>query len=206
MKTISLDANIREQAGNKQGRKLKREAMIPGILYSKGNQGKLLKLDYNEINSILEKYGDRVIVQLKVDNDEVPAIIKEIQRDSVNHTIVHIDFQPVSLHEVIHAEVPIVIINGDTVEKNGWIINKQLGQVEIEGEVEILPRSIAVDASKLKLGDVLRVADLEISGELSIVSPIEEVVLAVKQFKEEPIDLLFPRIEPELIENPKNNK
>jgi large subunit ribosomal protein L25 len=205
MKTISLNANIREQAGNKQGRKLKRDAMIPGVLYAKGSQSKLLKLDFTEINSTIEKYGDHVVVQLKVGNDEVPAIIKEVQRDPVSHKIVHIDFQPVSLHEVIHADVPIVIINGDRAEKNGWILNRQLGQVEIEGEVESIPRNITIDASKLKLGDVLKVADLEVSSELSILSAAEDVVLAVKQFKEEPIDLIFPQTEPELIENPKEN-
>ncbi|MDF2891473.1 MAG: ribosomal protein [Clostridia bacterium] len=166
---------------------------------------KLLKLDFTEINSTIEKYGDHVVVQLKVGNDEVPAIIKEVQRDPVSHKIVHIDFQPVSLHEVIHADVPIVIINGDRAEKNGWILNRQLGQVEIEGEVESIPRNITIDASKLKLGDVLKVADLEVSSELSILSAAEDVVLAVKQFKEEPIDLIFPQTEPELIENPKEN-
>lgn len=206
MKTISLNANIREHAGNKQGRKLKREAMIPAVLYSKGEQSKLLKLDYIEINSTIEKYGSRVIIQLKVGNDEIPAIIKEVQRNPVNHRIEHIDFQPVSLHEVIHAEVPIVILNGDRAEKKGWIINRQLGLVELEGEVENIPRSITIDAAKLKIGDVLKVADLEISSELSILSDAEDIVLAVKQFKEEPIDLIFPTTEPELIQDPRDNK
>lgn len=206
MKTVSLNANIREQAGNKQGRKLRREDMVPGVLYSKGSQGRLLKLDYSEMNATIEKYGDRVIVQLKVGAEEVPAIIKEVQRDPVSHKIIHLDFQPVSLHEVIHAEVPIIVINGDRAEKNGWLINRQLGQVEVEGEVENIPRSINIDAAKLKIGDVLKVADLEISQELSILNSAEDVVLSVKQFKEEPIDLIFPRTEPELIQETKDNK
>ena len=206
MKTISLNANIREQAGNKQGRKLRREAMIPAVLYSKGGQSKLLKLDYIEVNSTLEKYGNRVVLQLKVGVEEVPAIIKEVQRSPVDHRIVHIDFQPVSMHEVIHAEVPIVIINGDRAEKSGFLINRQLGQVELEGEVENIPRNITIDASKLKIGDILKVADLEISSELSILSDKEDIVLAVKHLKEEPIDLIFPMTEPELIQDPKDNK
>lgn len=206
MKTISLNANIREQSGNKQGRKLRREAMIPAVLYSKGGQSKLLKLDYTEINSAIEKYGNRVVLQLKLENDEIPAIIKEVQRNPINHMITHVDFQPVSMHEVIHAEVPIIILNGDRAEKNGFLINRQLAQVQLEGEVENIPRSITIDAAKLKIGDVLRVADLEISTELSILSDTDDIVLAVKQLKEEPIDLIFPMTEPELIQNPKDKK
>lgn len=206
MNQISLNANIREQAGNKQGRKLKSLDMIPGVLYSKGSQSKLLKLNCSEINDAIDKHGDRVVVQLHVDGEEIPAIIKEVQRDPVNYRIIHVDFQPVSLHEVIHAEVPIVVINGDRAEKNGWVINRQLGLVAVQGEVLNIPRSITVDAAKLSIGDVLKVSDLEISEELSILSDFEDVVLSVKQFKEEPIDLIFPRVEPELIQSPKENK
>ncbi|MDF2520558.1 MAG: rplY1 [Clostridia bacterium] len=203
MKSISLNANIREQSGNKQVRKLQKNHMIPAVLYSKNSQNKLLKLDYNEMNTAIEKNGEHIIVQLRLNNEEIPAIIKEVQRDPVDHKIVHIDFQPVSMHEVIHAEVPILVINGDRVEKNGWIINRQLGEVEVQGTVENIPRGITIDASKLKFGDVVKVADLEISQELSIISDREDIVISVKQFKEEPIDLIFPRTSPELIDDPK---
>lgn len=203
MKSISLNANIREQSGNKQVRKLQKNHMIPAVLYSKNSQNKLIKLDYSEINSAIEKNGEHIIVQLRLNNEEIPAIIKEVQRDPVDHKIVHIDFQPVSMHEIIHAEVPILVINGDRVEKNGWIINRQLGEVEVQGTVESIPRGITIDASKLKFGDVVKVADLEISQELSIISDREDIVLSVKQFKEEPIDLIFPRTSPELIDDPK---
>lgn len=206
MNKVSLSANIREKSGHKQVRKLLRDSMVPGVLYTRGKQSRLLKLDYSEINHAIEKYGDKVIVQLKVGGEEIPAIIKEIQRDPINRKLIHIDFQPVTLHEVIHAEVPIVIINGERAEKQGWIINRQMSQLELEGEVEKIPRNITVDAAKLHLGDVLRVADLEISQELSIVSGAEDIILSVRQFKEEPIDLIFPRTEPELIDKPKDNK
>jgi large subunit ribosomal protein L25 len=201
MKHISLNANIREAVGNKQGRKLKKHHMIPGILYGKNSQGRLLKLDYKEISSAIEKNGERVVVQLKVDNQEVPAIIKEVQRDPVSHKIVHIDFQPVSLHEVIHAEVPIVIVNGERAEKQGWILNRQLGELEVQGYVESIPRSITIDAAKLNLGDVLKVSDLEVSKELSVLSAPGDKVLSVKPFKEEPVDLIFPKTEPEQVES-----
>lgn len=204
MKSISLNANIREYAGNNQVRKLEREAMIPAVLYSKDSQSRLLKLDYNEIQSAIERYGEHIIVKLKVDNEETHAIIKEVQRDPVSYRISHIDFQPVALHEVIHADLPILVINSDRAEKNGWIINRQLGQIEVQGEVESIPRNITIDASKLRLGEVLRVSDLEISEELSVLSDTDDIILSIKQFKEEPIDLVFPRTEPELIEKPKD--
>lgn len=206
MNTISINANIREQAGNKQVRKLKKDGMIPGVLYTKGSPGKLLKLDFSTINNIIEKYGDRVVLQLNVDNTEVPAIIKEVQRDPLSFKIIHIDFQPVSMHEVIHAEVPIVIINGDRAERSGLVINRQLGELEVEGEVEKIPRNITIDASKLTLGDVVKVSDLEISEELSVISSLEDIVLSVKQFKEEPIDLIFTRTAPQLIEKPSDKE
>lgn len=199
MKKVDLAANIRTQSGNKQARKLRKESMIPAVLYDKDKKGKLLKIDAKEISNMIEKNGENVVVKLKIDGSEIPAVIKEVQRDPVYKNLVHIDFQPVSLHEVIHAELPILLVNGERVEKNGWVIHKQMLQVEVEGEVEKIPANVTIDASKYKVGDVLRVSDIEISEEISIVNDGSEVVFSIKSFKEEPVDLVFDRTEPELV-------
>jgi large subunit ribosomal protein L25 len=118
----------------------------------------------------------------------------------------HVDFQPVTLHEVIHAEVPILVLNGERVEKSGWVINKQMTGLEIEGEVLKIPQAITVDASKYKVGQVLRVADLEISEELSIVNEKNEVIFSILPTKDKPIDIVFDRVEPELVNTEKRDK
>ncbi len=199
MKKVDLAADIRTQSGNKQARKLRKESMIPAVLYEKDKKGRLLKIDAKEISSMIEKNGENVVVKLRIDGSEIPAVIKEVQRDPVHKKLVHVDFQPVSLHEVIHAELPIVLVNGERVEKNGWVIHKQMLQVEVEGEVEKIPANLTIDASKYKAGDVLRVADIEISKELSIINDGSEVIFSIKAFKEEPVDLVFDRTEPELV-------
>jgi len=206
MKNVDLSVNSRTGSGNKQTRKLKKENCIPAILYEKGSKGRLLKVDESELIDILAKNGENVIVKLRVDGTEIPAVIKEVQRDYLHKHLIHVDFQPVTLHEIIHAEVPILVVNGEKVEKNGWVINKQMSGLEIEGEVEKIPPSITVDASKYSVGHVLRVADLEISKELSIVNEKNEVILSILPTKDEPINLVFDRVEPELANTEKQDK
>jgi len=206
MKNVVLNADTRERAGSKQSRKLKKENKIPAVLYGKESGNRLLKLDEREVNNLIAKHGENIVVMIYVNGEEIPAIIKEVQREPLGNRLVHIDFQPVSLHEVIHAEVPILVINGERVEKSGWVISKQLGEIEVEGEVEKIPASIVVDASKIKKGGVLRVADLEISEELSIINSGDEVVLSLLQSKSEPVDLVFDRVELELVTTEKEDK
>lgn len=206
MKNIELNVNDRTGHGNKQSRKLRREHLIPGILYQKGSAGRLLKVDEGELSNAIAKNGENIVVKLRVDGTEIPAVIKELQRDHLGDHLVHVDFQPVTLHEIIHAEVPILVVNGERVEKNGWVINKQMTELEIEGEVEKIPPTITVDASKYKVGQVLRVADIEISGELSIVNAGNEVIFSILPTREEPIDLVFDRVEPELVTTEKKDK
>lgn len=206
MKNVELSVDNRTGHGNKQTRKLRKENCIPAILYEKGTKGRLLKVDESELSSIISKNGENVIVKLKVDGNEIPAVIKEVQRDHLNQHLIHVDFQPVTLHEIIHAEVPILVVNGERVEKNGWVINKQMTGLEIEGEVEKIPPAITVDASKFRVGQVLRVADLEISEELSIVNEKNEVIFSILPTKDEPIDLVFDRVEPELVTTEKHDK
>ncbi|KUO70543.1 MAG: hypothetical protein APF77_21935 [Clostridia bacterium BRH_c25] len=206
MKNVELNVNNRTESGNKQRRKLKKEECIPAILYQKGSKGRLLKVDESELSNIIAKNGENVIVKLRVDGTEIPAVIKEVQRDHLQQHLIHVDFQPVTLHEIIHAEVPILIVNGERVEKSGWIINKQMTELEIEGEVEKIPPAVTIDASKYRVGQVLRVADLEISKELSIVNEKNEVIFSILPTKEEPIDLVFDRVEPELVNTEKHDK
>lgn len=206
MKNVELSVNNRTGSGNKQTRKLKKENCIPAILYEKGSSGKLLKIDERELSSIIAKNGENVIVKLRVDGTEIPAVIKEIQKDHLQQHLIHVDFQPITLHEIIHAEVPILVVNGERVEKNGWVINKQMTGLEIEGEVEKIPPAITVDASKYKVGQVLRVADLEISEELSIVNEKNEVIFSILPTRDEPIDLVFDRVEPELVTTERHDK
>ncbi len=206
MRNVELRVDKRTGSGNKQTRKLRKENSIPAILYEKGTNGRLLKVNEGELSNIIAKNGENVIVKLRVDGTEIPAVIKEIQKDHLQQHLIHVDFQPVTLHEIIHAEVPVLVINGERVEKNGWVINKQMTGLEIEGEVEKIPPAITVDASKYRVGQVLRVADLEISEELSIVNEKNEVILSILPTRDEPIDLVFDRVEPELVTTERRDK
>lgn len=206
MKKVELSVNNRTGSGNKQTRKLRKENCIPAVLYEKGSRGRLLKVDESELSSIIAQNGENVMLKLRVDGTEIPAVIKEVQRDHLQQHLLHVDFQPVTLHEIIHAEVPILVVNGERVEKNGWVINKQMTGLEIEGEVEKIPPAITVDASKYRVGQVLRVADIEISEELSIVNEMNEVIFSILPTKDEPIDLVFDRVEPELVTTEKQDK
>jgi large subunit ribosomal protein L25 len=206
MKNVELSVNDRTGSGNKQTRKLRKENCIPAILYEKGTKSKLLKVNERELSSVIAKNGENVIVKLRVDGTEIPAVIKEIQKDHLQQHMIHVDFQPVTLHEIIHAEVPILVVNGERVEKNGWVINKQMTELELEGEVEKIPPAITVDASKYKVGQVLRVADIEISKELSVVNEMNEVIFSILPTRDEPIDLVFDRVEPELVTTEKRDK
>lgn len=206
MKNVNLNADTRTCSGSKQSRKLKREQKIPAVLYGKASSGRLLKLDEREVNNLISKHGENIVVMIRVAGEEIPAVIKEVQRDPVDNRLIHLDFQPISLHEVIHAEVPILVVNGERVEKSGLVINKQLGELEVEGEVENIPANIIVDVSRLKAGGVLRVEDIEVSRELSVINSGEEVVLSILRSRDEPVDLVFDRVEPELVTTEKEDK
>ena len=206
MKKVDLKVNSRTESGNKQTRKLKKENCIPAILYEKGSKGKMLKVDEIELNSILSKNGENVIVKLRLDGKEIPAIIKEVQRDHLNEHIIHVDFQPITLHEIIHAQVPVLVVNGEIVKRKGWVINKQMSELKLEGKAEKIPQAIKVDVSNYELGKVLRVTDLEISEELSILNEKNETIFSILPGRDRPINLVFDRVEPELVSKGKTVK
>ncbi len=199
MKSINLSADYRESSGSKQSKRLRRRKFVPGVLYEMGSGGTLLKIDEGELSNAISKNGENVMVNLKINGRDIPAVIKEIQKDSLQQCIIHVDFQPVKINEKIYTDVPIVLAKGKQIEKSGWVINKQMAALKVEGEVSSIPPAITIDASRYKVGQVMRVGDLELSEELSVISGEDEVIFSILPTKDRPVDLVFDRAEPELV-------
>jgi len=109
--------------------------------------------------------GSNVIVDLRVGGDASPerkALIREIQRDPVGGTILHLDLQHISLTEQIIVEVPIVLLGTPTgVKDGGGILEHLLREVEVECLPADIPSKLEIDVSALNIGDSLHVSDLK---------------------------------------------
>jgi len=102
------------------------------------------------------------MVNLEIDGEVIPTIIKEVQSDQMSKNVIHVDFQHVSLDEKVKISVPIVLRGREKVENNDRIIQQQLSTLEIQCYPKDIPEEIEADAEILAKEETLTVGDLEI--------------------------------------------
>lgn len=178
METVNLEVMTRE-AGKSAARKLREKNLIPAVVYGKGLDSLPIAVNASKFNDIYKKHGHSTILNLVLDGQVIPGIIKEVQYGILDNKIIHIDFQRISMEEDIEAEVPIVVEGTGLIESKGAIVQHQLREVTVRCKAKDLPESITVDVSNMKIGDVVKVSDLSVAEAVKILDDPGEIVLSI---------------------------
>ncbi|MFU0823622.1 50S ribosomal protein L25 [Clostridium sp.] len=158
----------------------RRKGLVPGVLYGSKTRNMLFEIGELELNKKISKIGEHGAVNLKINNENYNALIKEIQKDAVTQKIIHIDLQELNEDNVIQTEVPLVFL-GEGLSKDGGIIQKEKSSIKVQGKYNRIPKSIHVDVSSMHIGDVYRISDLEISNEISFMEEPNTVLAVVSR-------------------------
>ncbi|MGE5175687.1 MAG: 50S ribosomal protein L25 [Hyphomicrobiales bacterium] len=169
MAITSLKGVRRAGTGKGVTRKLRAGGAVPAVYYGRGEEPITLTVDRKDVETLFHTSGSsNVIVDLQVEGDAASdrkALIREIQRDPVLGSILHLDFHHISLTERITVEVPIELTGTPVgVKDGGGILEHLLREVEVECLPTDIPAEITVDVSALNIGDSLHVSDLSAPG------------------------------------------
>ena len=209
MEKVILKADIREELGKEANRKLRAQGLIPGVVYKKGSKALSLKVDTKKFFNILHtSAGENVIITLQIkEKEDKTVIIKEIQYDPVREDMFHVDFHEISLTEKITVNIPIEPKGEpEGVKTDGGILDHPLKELEIECLPTQIPERIDVRVENLKIGDAIRVKDLDIPEGITVLNDPEITVLSVvpPRVEEEPEEGLEEAAgEPEVIREKK---
>jgi large subunit ribosomal protein L25 len=165
MAISSLNGEHRSGVGKGVARKLRAAGRIPAIYYGRGKEPIPLTVNAKELDILIHGSSGNIIVDLTVsgavDGDR-KALIREIQRDPVQGTILHLDLQYISLTERITVEVPLELIGIPVgVKDGGGILEHLLREIEIECLPTDIPAQLEVDVTSLAIGDSLHVSDIK---------------------------------------------
>lgn len=199
MEQVKLEAKLRKDLGKEAVKRLRREGLIPAVVYRKGEKSAPLVLNREALDKVLHTAaGENVIINLNIGSDEKSkertCIIKEIQHDSVTGDILHADFNQISLTETIKVNVPIAT-KGEAigVKQDGGVLEHVLWEVQVECLPTQIPEKLEVDVTNLKIGDVLFVKDIVAPKEVKILNDPELRVIAV----EKPVEIKVEEVKPE---------
>lgn len=191
MEKLSLNASMRTALG-KQASVIRRQDMLPAVLYGHGLESLPLQVDRKDFLKIFKKAGESTIITLDVDGKQHPVLIQGVQEHFLHNQPIHVDFYAIRMDEKLTARIPIRFLGESPAVKNlGGILFKNLSEVEVECLPADLPPYVEVDISGLNsFEDMIRIADLKVSDKVKILVSQDSLVVNVNA----------PRSEAELAE------
>ena len=189
MEFVDLHASLREGTGKQLNKKLRKEGLVPAVVYKKGEDTVNIKIDKkNLLKALHTEAGENVIIKLHIDGTrkkkERTVIVKEVQSDPIRDYLLHIDFQEISLTETLKVKVPIAA-KGEAVgvKQEEGIFHQILWEIELECLPTNIPERIEVDVSNLKIGDSIHIKDILPPEGVRILDDPEKVVFSVEHAK-----------------------
>lgn len=188
MENLVIKVNKRNQEELKKNasRRLRKEGYIPAVLYGLNLEPVCIKVNSKQLKDLLRGKGiTNVIFDVVVSengNHKETAIIKEIQRDIISREILHLDFMRIEMEREVETMVPIVIIGEEEaigVKEQGGVVQHGLRELHIACLPKDIPDKIEYNISDLKMGDVVKVSDLKVSGNVKVLSHPEEVIVSI---------------------------
>lgn len=148
----------------KKVRALRRQGIIPGVIYGKDVDPKPVQVGKKDIEFVFRKMHGTSIIDAGLEGKTLPVLIHEIQRDTVTGSILHIDFLKVDLKREVTVEVPLAFVGTSPGEKEGkGKVGHEATSIAIKCPPDKIPAEIEVDVSVIKdKHDVIHAADLKL--------------------------------------------
>ncbi|MCU4137686.1 MAG: Ribosomal protein L25 [Thermodesulfobacteria bacterium] len=183
MKQVTLSAIKREKTGKEISKKLRKQGLIPAIVYGPRFQPLPIAVKFNELESILIKHkGETLLFNLELTDGEpskIQAILKDYQTHPITDKIIHIDFLAIHEEETITLDIPLEFLGKPVGISKGGVLEILLHELTIECLPSNIPDKIYVDINNLDVGDVLHVKDIKVPEGVKVINDPEETVLTI---------------------------
>jgi large subunit ribosomal protein L25 len=174
MKTFDLKATLRTATGKKDTKSLRRNKMVPCILYG-GKENVHFSCEARSFKDLVYTHHTYV-VKLDVEGKIHMAVMKEIQFHPVSDEINHIDFVEVSTDKPIIVDLPVEITGNSIGIRAGGKLRQRKRYVKVRGLIEKLPDILTLDISDIDIGGSILAGDVKIPDVEVLESPRSLVV------------------------------
>ena len=161
----TLQVKTRESAKSAETGRLRKAGILPMALIEKGKGTRQIQASQKDVKATLRAAGGVPVFGVKLDDDgnEFKVVLKEVQRDIISRSIIHITLQEVKEDDVIRIAVPIHFQGEpESVTKKRSSLMTPMVQIEVHAKPGDIPRWIDVDVSKMEDNDKVVVGDLNL--------------------------------------------
>ena len=163
--SYELKAEARERVGKGSARELRRNGLIPAVIYGDKQAPISIALNTNEVTKRIHAGGFlTTIATIDVDGKKIKVLPKDYQLDPVRAFTVHVDFLRVTGNTEVTVEIPVHFENHEKSPglKAGGVLNIVRHEVEVHCPADAIPEFFTVDLSGLKSGDSIHISAVKL--------------------------------------------
>lgn len=181
----AIEVSARQSFGSNANRRLRKEGLIPGIVYGMGKESIAIAVDPRRITEILGMAsGGNTIFKIQMSEGEqvfkLDMMLRDIQVDPVSDALLHVDFMRLDMTTKLEVAIPMELIgSAKGVKEQGGRLDFIHRELNIECFPADIPDSITYDVTDMEIGDSVRVKDLVFDEKLTILEKETMVVLVL---------------------------
>ncbi len=176
----TLKAAPRTEFGSRTSRRLRRDGLVPGVVYAGGSEARAFQVAEREARNVLS--AGHALFDLELEGSKrVPVVVKEQQLHPVRGSLEHIDLQEVKLDEAIQAEVAVDLegVEDAPGTKAGGVLEHVTREITVEALPTEIPERLVLDVSAMEINDTLQLSSVAIPDGVKLMADDpEEVTIA----------------------------
>ena len=193
--STTLVATTGRSTGSAASRRLRREEKIPAVIYGQGMAPVSVIIDRRDLRLALSgAAGTNTILEIAVDGNVYPAVVKEMQRHPVRRTVANVDFLRINMSEELTIAVPVRLVGeAKAVVAEGGLVDPSEDTIDIVTTPANMPSEITIDISEMQPGDVIRLGSITLpKGTRALGDPDLPIVTAIAGSKAEVAPVAAP--------------
>ena len=197
-----LTTEKRPLSRDNAARKLRRQGIVPGVIYGKEMESSLpIKVHRSILHKFLEKAGR--VFEVKVGKGKTHLVhLDSLQWDHLGNQLMHIAFHKLQAGEKTTVSLPVHLEGESAGQKEGGILHQTISEIEIEGLPKDIPEYISVDISNMEVNGSIHLSDLTAPQGCTWVAEEDFTIVSCQPPKaeEEPTEEVGPADTPEVDE------
>ncbi len=184
MQQVSLKAKTRENLTKGNNRQLRMAGEVPAVIYGGEAQPLSISINDRDMHRILHSSaGLNVLISMEIEGGSSPlvenVIVKDIQRDPIKASFIHLDFYRISMDKKLTTFVRIEIEGASAGVKAGGILEFNLREVEVECLPTLIPERFLINVNTLQIHDSVHVKDLPVPEGVTILEDPNNIVISI---------------------------
>lgn len=179
MGKMTIEAKSRTECGKKAAKTLRAAGRLPAVVYNSEGKATMIEVDEVEFNKVWRTVTATTLVTLNVDGKAHEVFIKDVEYNIRTDKVLHADFWEPAADKPIVLKMKLQYSGTPAGVLKGGFLLKHVPQVTIKAKPAAIPERIVLDISKVNVGEKFCVKDMNLSGDVTVLTPADTSLVSV---------------------------